>query len=99
MFNQLINQNNANGLTSHKLELQTFLNINTIDIALISETNFTPRTMFMMPNYNVYHVPHPDDRVQDGAAVIMRSEISHHELIQHQNKKFQTANVKVLVII
>jgi exonuclease III len=48
-----------------------------------------------MPNYNVYHVPHPDDRAHGGAAVIIRSAVSHHELIHHQNKKFQAACVKV----
>jgi hypothetical protein len=85
----------ANGLTSHKFELQTFLNIHKIDIALISETHFTTRSMFRMPNYNVYHVPHPDDRAHGGAAVIIRSSISHHELKQHQNKKFQAASVKI----
>jgi hypothetical protein len=52
----------ANGLTSHKLELQTFLNIHKIDIALISETHYTTRTMFRMPNYNVYHIPHTEVR-------------------------------------
>jgi exonuclease III len=86
---------NANGLTSHKLELQTFLNIHKIDIALISETHFTTRTMFRMPNYIVYHISHPDDRAHGGAAVIIRRAISYHELIHHQNKKFQAASLKV----
>jgi exonuclease III len=77
---------NANGLQSHKQELQTFLNIHKIDIALISETHFTTRTMFRMPNYNVYHIPHHDDRAHGGAAAIVRSAISHHELTHHQKK-------------
>jgi hypothetical protein len=84
---------NADGLTSHKLELQTFLNIHKIDIAFISETHFTARTMFRMPN--VYHKPHPDDRAHGGAAVIIRNAVSHHELIYHQNKKFQATSIKV----
>ncbi|PNF35987.1 hypothetical protein B7P43_G02293 [Cryptotermes secundus] len=88
---------NANGLISHKLELQTFLNIHKIDIALISETHFTTRTVFKVPNYKVYHIPHPGDRARGGAAVIIRNSISHHELTHHQNVKFQAANVKVNV--
>jgi hypothetical protein len=32
---------NANGLSNHKLEFQTFLDMHKIDIALISETHFT----------------------------------------------------------
>jgi len=32
---------NANGLSNHKLELKTFLDLHKIDIALISETHFT----------------------------------------------------------
>ena len=31
---------NANGLSNHKLELQTFLDMHKIDIALICETHF-----------------------------------------------------------
>ena len=36
---------NANGLSNHKLELQTFLDMHKIDIALISGTHFTSRTV------------------------------------------------------
>jgi exonuclease III len=70
---------NANGLTNHKLELQNFLNIHKIDVALISETNFTTRTVFKIPNYKVYHIPHPDDRAHGGAAIIIRNSISNKE--------------------
>jgi hypothetical protein len=48
-----------------------------------------------MPNYNVHRIPHPNHRALGGAAIIIRSAISHHELIHHQNKKFQAASVKV----
>jgi hypothetical protein len=48
-----------------------------------------------MPNYNVYHVPHPDDRAHGGASIIIRSAISHQELIYHQNKNFQAASFKI----
>jgi exonuclease III len=86
---------NANGLTNHKLELQTSLNTHKIDHTLISETHFTTKTLFRMPNYKVYHIPHPEDRAHGGAAVIMRNSISHYELIHHQNNKIQADSVKV----
>jgi hypothetical protein len=86
---------NANGLTNHKLELQTFLNTHKIDIALISESHFTTKSVFRMPNYKVYHIPRPDDRAHAGAAVIIRNSFSHYELIHHENNKIQAASVKV----
>jgi hypothetical protein len=71
----------------HKLELQTFLDMNKIDIALISETHFTSRTVFKILHYSVYHTIHPDDTAHGGAAVILRSSIRHHELLYHQSDK------------
>jgi exonuclease III len=86
---------NANGLANHILELQNFLNIHKIDIALISETHFTTRTVFKVPNYKVYHIPHPDDRAHGGATIIIRNSVSHYELRHHQNEKIQAAKVTV----
>jgi hypothetical protein len=46
----------ANALSSHLLELQTFPDMNDIDIALISETHFTSRTVSGFPLYRFpYH--------------------------------------------
>jgi len=86
---------NANGLSNHKLELQTFLDMHKIDIALISETHFTSRTVFKLPHYTVYHTIHPDDTAHGGAAVILRSSIRHHELLHHQSDKIQTASIQL----
>jgi hypothetical protein len=66
-----------------------------IDIALISETHFTIKTVFKMPNYKVYHIRHPDDGAHGGAAVIIRNSISHYELTHYQNNNIQAASVKV----
>lgn len=86
---------NANGLVNHKLELQNFLLMHKIDIALISETHFTSKTMFKIPYYKVYHTPHPDDTAHGGAAIIIRNKIAHHELIHHQTVKIQSTNIQV----
>jgi len=86
---------NANGLSNHKLELQTFLTMYKIDIALVSETHFTSRSVFKIPHYTVYHTIHPDDTVHGGAAVIIRSYILHHELPHHQSAKIQATTVQL----
>jgi exonuclease III len=86
---------NANGLRNHKIELQNFLNIHKIDVALMSETHFTTRTVFKLPNYKVYHIPHPDDRAHGGAAIIIRNSISHYELLHHQTEKIQAVKVNI----
>lgn len=86
---------NANGLSNHKLELQNFLQMHKIDIALISETHFTNKTVFKIPHYKVYHIPHPDNTAHGGAAVIIRNAVAHHELIHHQSDKIQAASIQV----
>jgi hypothetical protein len=51
--------------------------------------------MFKIPYYKVYHVPHPDGTAHGGAAVLIRSAITHHELLHHQSDKTQAANIQV----
>jgi exonuclease III len=86
---------NANGLSNHKLELQNFLQTHKIDIALISETHFTSKTVFKILYYEVYHIPRPDGTAHGGAAVVIGSAINHHELLHHQLDKIQAANIQV----
>jgi hypothetical protein len=77
------------------MELQTFLNMHKIDIALISETHFTSRTVLKIPNFKVYHIHYPDDTAHGGAAVIDRNSIPHPELVHDQTDKIQAANIRV----
>ena len=86
---------NANGLSNNKLELQAFLDMHKIDIALISETHFTSRTVFKIPHYTVYHTTHPNVTAHGGAAFILRSSIRHHELLPHQSDKIEAATVQL----
>lgn len=69
---------NANGLSKHKLELQTFLKDQSIDIMLISETHFTKKSHIKIFGYSVYHTMHPDGTAHGGSAIIIRSNIKHH---------------------
>lgn len=86
---------NANGLTNHKTELIHFLQDNKIDLLLISETHFTERTVFRIPNYKIYHTNHPDGTAHGGAAVVIRNTIPHHELPAHQTNKIQAAIIQI----
>ena len=64
-----------------------------IDIALISETNFTSRTVFWLPRYTVLHTTHPDDTAHGGAAIIIRSSLRHHEHLRLQTNELQAITV------
>jgi exonuclease III len=84
---------NANGLASHRLELQTFLDMHKIDITLISETHFTSRTVFRLPRYTVVHTIHPDGTAHGGAAVLIRTSLRHHEHLRLQTNELQAIAV------
>jgi len=81
-------------LLNHKQEVITFLNINKIDILLISESHFTNLTVFKIPQYNVYNPP-PDGTAHGGITLIIRKTISHYELPSYQTNKIQTTIVDV----
>ena len=85
---------NANGLSNHKLEFQTFLDMHKIDIVLISKTHFTSRTVFNIPHYSIYHTIHLDDTAHGGAAVILRNSIRHQELLHHLSDKIQAETIQ-----
>jgi len=76
-------------LLNHKQEVITFLNINKIDILLISESHFTNLTVFKIPQCNVYNTPHPDGTAHGGTTLIIRKTISHYELPSYQTNKIQ----------
>jgi len=84
---------NANGLPSHRLELQTFPDMLKIDITPISETRFTSRTVSRLPRYTVFHSIHPDDTAHGGAAVIIRSYLGHNEHLHIQTPELQAIPV------
>lgn len=60
---------NANGLIQNSNELKVFLKINQIDIALISETHLTNKSIARIPNYQIYRTDQPDNRSHGGTAV------------------------------
>ena len=69
---------NSNGLQERALETKTFLYNNNIDILLVSETHFTPKSYMKIPHYTIYDTKHPSGKAHGGTAVIIRNDIKHH---------------------
>ena len=86
---------NANGLAQHKEEVQLFLRHNKIDILLISETHFTTKTHFQIPQYNTYYTNHPDGTAHAGPAIIVKHTLRHHELSQYAADFLQATSISV----
>lgn len=89
---------NANGLEQHKEEVKTFLKNNYIDILLVSETHFTEKTYFKIPNYVTYSTNHPDGTAHGGTAVIIKSTIQHYALPKYQKNLLQSTAIKVTAL-
>ncbi|XP_052743468.1 probable RNA-directed DNA polymerase from transposon BS isoform X1 [Bicyclus anynana] len=84
---------NANGLTERRQELETFLLIENIDIALISETRFTPKTHITLKNYTIYTTNHPTGNNHGGTAVIIKTSIKHYVLAEYRIEKIQATSI------
>ncbi|KAI5744405.1 hypothetical protein M8J76_001994 [Diaphorina citri] len=88
---------NANGFTqqNRKRELEVFLHLQKIDIALISETHFTSQSYFHIPNYKTYMTHRPDGKSFGGTAVLVKANIPHHESTHYQTISIQATTVKI----
>jgi exonuclease III len=62
---------NANGLQNHKEEM-IFLQQNCIDKLLISETHFTTKNYFRIPQYKLCYTNHPDGTAHGGTAILIK---------------------------
>lgn len=94
IFNLKIMTWNANGLTERKLELETFLRTERIDIALISETRFTSKSHISIKNYSVYTTNHPSGKAHGGTAILIKSNIKHYPLEPSSTDKIQATQIK-----
>ena len=57
---------NANGLAQHTEEVKNYVQNEQVYIMLISETHFTTRGYFKIPNYAIYDTQHPDGTAHGG---------------------------------
>lgn len=74
---------------------KNIVDIENIDICLISETHFTKETFVRFKGYNVYHTIHPQNAARGGSAVIIRETIRHHQEAGYQTEEFQATSVRV----
>ena len=72
-----------------------YIQTNNVDILLVSETHFTEKSYFQIPNYKTYHTMHPDGSAHGGSAVIIRNNIKHHETVPYRTDEIQATNVRV----
>lgn len=86
---------NANGLAQHCQEIKYFIQNNKIDVLLVSETHFTDRTFFKIPNFTLYNTNHPDNTAHGGSAVLIKNTIKHYELPKFQQDHLQASSVVV----
>lgn len=88
---------NANGLENRKDELQATLDINKIDICLVSETHFKIGTKYKLRGYKTYHTPHPHNAARGGAAVIIKEGVKHDEDEEYQSCEIQAKSVNIKI--
>lgn len=86
---------NANGLSQHRQEVQSFLSLHNIDIMLISETRFTSRNYFKIPHYEFYDTKHPSGAAHGGTAILIKKSIKHYEIPKHPKEYIQATSINV----
>lgn len=86
---------NANGLAKKSLELKTFMQMNDIDIMLITETHFTSKNYMNVPYYSVYTTNNPNGRAHGGTAIIVRNSIPHYPIDSVNSYKIQSTAIKI----
>lgn len=62
---------------------------------LISETHFTNRTYFKVPGDNFYHTMHPDGTAHGRAAILVKTNIKHHEHGAFSSEHIQATAIKI----
>lgn len=90
---------NANGALNRLLEIELFLKTQHIDILLLSETHFTQKTHFYIPNYSVYHTTRPDHKAHGGSAVVIKNNIKHYELAKLSTIEMQATSIMIRSLI
>ncbi|CAH2091128.1 unnamed protein product [Euphydryas editha] len=86
---------NPDGVSPNVEEVEVLLNSHNIDILLVSESHLTDNSIIRIRNYNIYTTNHPDGTAHAGAAVIIKSNIKHYELLQFKKPHIQAATVAV----
>jgi exonuclease III len=83
---------NANGITQKQAELQVLLELQKIDICLISETHLTRESYLSFRGYNFYHTIHASNTARGGSLIIIKSNIPHYEELSMELEKPGNSN-------
>ncbi|KAL0271857.1 UNVERIFIED_CONTAM: hypothetical protein PYX00_008819 [Menopon gallinae] len=86
---------NANGLAQRKLEVETFLTSDNIDVLLISETHFTSTSFFRISRYSFYDTQHSDGAAHGGSAILIRSSLRHHPQASYSTDSIQATTIQI----
>jgi len=62
---------------------------------LISETHFTTRSYFKLPNYTIYDTPHPEGTARGGTAILIKNGIKHYLHWHHNLDYLQATSVTI----
>jgi hypothetical protein len=90
-----IAQWNANRLLNHREEINIFLNINAIDILLVSKTHCTNKSYIYIPNHKLYQTNHLDQTAHGGAAILIKEKIDHCDLSKYEEHHIKASSIKV----
>jgi exonuclease III len=80
---------NANRITQKQAELRVFLELQKINICLISETHLTRQSYLSFRGYNFYHTIHPSNTARGVSAIIIKSNIPHYEELSRELEENQ----------
>ncbi|CAB3252036.1 unnamed protein product [Arctia plantaginis] len=94
-FQNIINIMLDNMMDQRRQELELFLKLERVDVALISETRFTPKTHFQLKNYMVYTTNHPSGNSHGGTAIIIKENIKHYLSGETKTEKIQATSVRI----
>ena len=87
---------NANGLAQHTEEVTNYVQNQQVDIMLISETHFTTRSYFKIPNYAIYDTQHPDGTERGGTAILIKKGINHYLHGHYNLEHLQATSITVV---
>lgn len=86
---------NANGISQHKNELKLFLNGNSIDMMLISETHLTQKNCFRIDGYKFYDTKHPGGKARGGTAILIKNRIKHFPMQGYCTDYLQATTIQL----
>ena len=77
-------------------EVEIFLQLNNIDIFLISETHFTSKSYFKIKGYELINANHPNERAHGGPAILIKNGIKYIPQENFITENFQGAYIKII---